>query len=142
MNITPINSYSNNTVSPLFKANLHVEKSVAPIIESNKQTFVKAAERFDEWLRTEKGHIAATMTIRANTALNPKVAFEHIINEISHAYPHEETGHEITRLQKEYENLEFEMGNLKYGFWLDKSKNENDLLGYFKNMFNNMEKGL
>jgi hypothetical protein len=58
---------------------------------------------FDTWLRTEKNYVPKTLFIRENKSLVPRVAFEHVVSRWSYAYPHEETGHEVRELVKEYE---------------------------------------
>ena len=135
MNVSPINS-TNTSVSPNFKANLWVDKSVEKIIESNKSAFSEAAEKCDKWLRTEKKNILSTMTIRKNTALSPKVAFRRMITETTYAYPHEESGYTYTHPVNAYEDLEFELNNRKCGFWFDKESDAEKLFSDFKNMFN------
>lgn len=135
MNVSPINS-TNTNVSPNFKANLWVDKSVEKIIEPNKDAFIEAAEKCDEWLRTEMRDILPTMTIRKNTALKPKPVFSRLVSEITYAYPHEESGYQHTYWTQEYEDLEFELNNRKCGFWFNPKSNAEKLLSDFKNMFN------
>ena len=137
MRILPTNRFSETNVSQNFTANLWVDKSVEKIIEPNKKAFLNAAKKCDEWLRHEQGQINSTMIIRKNTALKPQVAFEHPVTKVSYAYPHEDSGHEITEMVKEYEDLEFEMNGRKFGFWFNKNSNEENLFNYFKNMFYN-----
>ena len=141
MRIQPVN-YSTNkpSVSPSHKANLWVCKSVKDVIKPNEKAFLEAAEMCENWLKNEMGHIFATMTIRKNTALVPKVAIERYENEYSYAYPHEELGHYVTKWVQHHENLEFEVNNHKCGFWLDKDSDANKLLSDFKNMFNYLNK--
>ncbi|MBQ3642626.1 hypothetical protein II906_11990, partial [bacterium] len=128
MKVAPINSgYSNN-----FKANLWVDKSVDEVVGERKDVFVKAADQFDEWLRTEKADVPLTMNIRKNTALQPKVAIDRVVEKMSYAYPFEETGHPVLEREQKYEDLEFEMGTRKFGFWFDKDSSPAKLLDDFK----------
>ncbi len=142
MNIQPINnsqSRTNNAAS--FKANAWVDKSVESVIKSSKDTFVKAAEHFDAWLRNEQGHVNKTLTIRKNTSLNPKVVLERWESHTSYAYPHEETGHTVQERVKKYEDLEFDLEGRKCGFWFDPASSVYKLVADFKNMFNYLQNG-
>ena len=134
MNISPINC-ANKNVSPNFRANLWIDKSVKEIIEPNKITFMDAAEKYGNWLKTEHKNILSTVTIRENTALNPQIALRHQVTEYTFDYPHEESGCPISRMKDEYEDLEFEFNNRKCGFWFDKNSNAEKLFDDFKNMF-------
>ena len=136
MKILSINDYSKNNLSPNFRANLWVDKSVGSVIEGNERAFLEAADKYEKWLRVEKNYVPSTLTIRKNTALVPNVAFEHEIKKVSYAYPHEESGYTYTEKVKEYENLEFELDNKKCGFWFDKNSNAEKLFSDFKNVFN------
>ena len=141
MKILPINYNANKSnVKPSFNAKLHVSKSVKNIIEPNQKAFTKAAEMFDTWLRTEKNYVPKTLFIRENKSLVPRVAFEHIVSKWSYVYPHEETGHEVRELVKEYENLEFVMEDRACGFWFNEKSDENKLFSDFKNMFDYLNK--
>lgn len=133
MQVQPINQ-KQSALS--FKADLWVCNTVKDVIKSNEKAFVKAAEHCDQWLRNSKGYIAGTMTIRKNTALNPKVAFREFEYRTTYAYPHEESGHTDRYLVDRHENLEFEFGNRKCGFWFNPKSNEFKLLEDFKNVFN------
>ena len=124
--------------TPSFGANLVVDRSVKKVIDMNKSAFLHAAERCDEWLRSDMGHIDATMIIRKNPAKYPKVAIEHRVTVTDYVYPFEETGYTHSELRKEYENLEFELNGKKCGFWFDKESKEDELLAYFKNMFHHL----
>lgn len=140
MNISPINSQFKTNNSPAFNANLWVSKSVKNIVAPNKENFVKAAEQFDTWLQKEQGHISKTLQIRKNSSLSPKVAIKRPESHISYAYPHEETGHSVTNLVTKYEDLEFEMGDKKCGFWFDPASGVQKLVSDFKNMFHHLNK--
>lgn len=139
MNVSPI-SYNDKAV-PNFRANLWVDKSVKEIIAPNKAAFMEAAEKCNNWLKTERQDILSTMTIRKNTALSPKAAFEHFVEKTTYAYPHEDTGYRYKTLVKEFEDLEFELNNRKCGFWFDKNSSAEKLFSDFKNMFNYLLSG-
>ncbi len=141
MNILPVNYQSGANYSPNFKANVWVERSVQKVIQPNRENFDKAVKNFDKWLGTEKKHVPLTLTIRKSTALEPKVAFEHVENKVTYAYPHEDTGYSYQELVKKYEDLEFQMGDRKSGFWFNPKSNAEKLLSDFKNMFNHLYNG-
>ena len=138
MRISPIN---NQQKTPNFQANLWVCKTAGEIIKPNEKVFLKAANRCDQWLRTVKGHIPGTMTIKKNTALNPRLAFKQIEQKLTYEYPYEETGHYKPVCVDRYEDLEFEYENRKCGFWFDPKSDESKLLEDFKNMFNHLTQG-
>lgn len=140
MSISPINYQCkpNNTLA--FKANLWVDKSVQQVIKSNRENFMSATKMFDGWLKTEQGHVLKTLNIRKNTSLVPNVALEREESRISYAYPHEDSGYTIRERIKKYEDLEFELGDRKCGFWFDPDSNVEKLLSDFKNMFNHLHK--
>ena len=138
MKINPINPQQQLTN---FKANLWVCKSVEGVVEPNKKAFLKAAEKCDQWLRNTKGYLAGTMTIKKNTALNPKLAFKEIEYRTTYAYPYEECGHTDPYLVERRENLEFEYENRRCGFWFNPKSDENKLFEDFKNMFNHLSIG-
>ncbi len=140
MNISPISCQSRNNCSPAFNANLWVDKSVNGVIYKNKETFLKAADSFEHWLQNEKGGVFKTLNIRKNTSLVPKVAIERRESKLSYAYPHEETGYNVTEWVKKYEDLEFELGDRKCGFWFDPAASAEKLVSDFKNMFNYLHK--
>ncbi len=140
MKCLPISNLKMNS-TPSFGANLVVDKSVKSVIGMNKSTFLHAAEKCDEWLRNDMGHIDGTMIIRKNPARYPSVALEHTVRVTDYVYPFEETGYTHDVLRKEYEDLEFELNGKKCGFWLNKESKEDELLTYFKNMFNHLMKG-
>ena len=137
MRIQPMSS---NQALPRFKANLHVAESTKEIIKSNEKTFMKAAEMFDNWLRHDKASVNSTMYIRRNSSIHPKMVFEHPVERFVYGYPHEDTGYKYTVMTKEYENLEFQLGDRICGFWFDNNSNEHKLLSDFKNMFNYLNK--
>ena len=136
MKISAINNCSQMKNSQSFGSNLWVDKSVEKVIQPNKKAFSEAAKKFDKWLKEEQKAVLATLTIRKNTALEPKVALEHPVVRISYAYPHEDSGYVYTERVKEFEDLEFELNNKKCGFWFNPKSNADELLQYFKNMFN------
>ena len=136
-----INLISNQQKTPNFQANLWVCKTAGEIIKPNEKVFLKAAERCDQWLRTVKNHIPGTMTIKKNTALNPRLAFREIEYRTTYAYPYEECGHSDPYCVDRYENLEFEYENRRCGFWFNPKSDESKLLEDFKNMFNHLSQG-
>ena len=140
MKILQINHYSTKSESPRFKANLHVEETVKNVISPNEKAFVNASRMCSEWLKKEKGHIHDTMFIRKNTSMVPAVAFEHLVTKTSYAYPHEDSGYTYQAYVKEYEDLEFQVGNRVCGFWFNPKSNADKLLSDFKNMFNYLTK--
>lgn len=140
MNISPINNQTMINNSSAFRANLWVDKSVQNVIKSNKDTFVQAAEKFEGWLEHDKGSVLKTLTIRENSSLNPKVALRRMESKMTYAYPHEESGYMLTEFVNKYENLEFELGDRKCGFWFDPDSSVNKLVSDFKNMFNYLHK--
>lgn len=141
MRISPINCQPDNNCATAFKANLWVDKSVEKVIAPNKDNFVKAAKVFDEWLHNEKGNVMETLHVRKNSSFMPRVVFDRVESHMSYAYPHEETGHLVEERVKKYEDLEFEMGNRKCGFWFDPASSPYKLVEDFKNMFNFLHKG-
>lgn len=138
MKILSINNQNKINSCPNFKANLWVDQSVKEVIKGNEKAFLAAAEKCDEWLQTERSHIPLTLTIRKNTNIIPKVAFEHQIRKISYAYPYEIAGCAYYEKVKEYENLEFELNNRKCGFWFNKLSNADKLFSDFQNVFNSL----
>lgn len=146
MKIPAINSHPTTTalktgVKPSFKANLWVEQSVQDVVRTNDSAFKKAAEMFDSWLRHDMKNIAKTVKIRKNSDLYPKVALQHVVEEYIFCYPEDSSPQYNKRFATEYEDLEFEMGNRKCGFWFDKRSNDAKLLDDFKNMFHYLNNG-
>ena len=141
MKVLPINYQSKTNYSPAFKANLWVDTTVNEIIKPNKENFLNAAKKFDTWLRNDKGNIAQTLHIRKNTSLIPNMVFRRFETEITYAYPFEESGYCVTRPVEKYEDLEFELGSRKCGFWFDPASNVDKLFTDFKNMFNYLHNG-
>lgn len=140
MNISPINCQPNPNSSPEFKANLWVDASVKKIVK-NTDRFEKAAKNFDSWLKHDQAHVNKTMYIRENTSLFPNIALERAERkQMAYTYPHEDSVVEYEVMDKKYEDLEFEMGGRKCGFWLDPWSNSDKLLSDFKNMFNFLNK--
>ena len=140
MKILPINQTSSKTAVPNFKANLHVAESVKKIIEPNEKEFMSAVKMCSEWLKYDKGHIHDTMFIRKNSSIAPAVALEHYVSKTTYAYPFEECGYTYQERVKEYEDLEFQVGNRVCGFWFDAKSNAYKLLDDFKNMFEYLTK--
>ena len=136
MKISNVNGYQPKNAVPNFKANLFVCKSVGEVVKENADVFKAASRRCDEWLKSSKAHVKETMQIRKNTEFDPKVAFVKWEYETTFEYPHEETGYTHTVRREKLEDLEFQVGNRKCGFWFDKSSSENKLLEDFKNVFN------
>lgn len=141
MNISPINCQGQVSRATSFKANLFVDKSVQKVIEPNKENFLNAAKKFDGWLRFDKGYVNKTLTVRKNSSLVPGVALERTEERLSYAYPFEESGHPVREQVKKYEDLEFELGGKKCGFWFDPASGVEKLLSDFKNMFNYLHQG-
>lgn len=140
MKILPVNQQSKNYSNPACKANLWVDKSVQEVVILNKGTFENAAKMFDEWLQRDQANVSKTLQIRKNTSLFPKVAIEREESRVSYDYPHEESGYTVRKLVKKYEDLEFELGDKKCGFWFDPASNAQKLFSDFKNMFNYLNK--
>ena len=141
MNISPINYQGKTGYAMPFKANLFVDKSVQKVIEPNKENFLNAAKKFDVWLKNDKGYVNKTLTIRKNPSLVPGVALERTEESLSYAYPFEESGYPVKKLVKKYEDLEFEIGDKRCGFWFDPASGVEKLLSDFKNMFDHLQKG-
>ena len=138
MRVNPINLQQQ---SPNFQANLWLCKTAGEVIKPNEKTFIKAANRCDEWLRTIKKDLPGTLTIRKNTALNPRLVFKEIEYRTTYAYPYEECGHSDPYWVDRYEDLEFEYENRRCGFWFNPKSDESKLLEDFKNVFNHLTKG-
>ena len=64
MKCLPINVNAGVNSTPNFGSRLVVDKSVKNVIALNKTAFVRAAEKYDEWLKNEKWYVDAPMIIR------------------------------------------------------------------------------
>lgn len=118
-----------------FKANLFVSESVRKIVKSNEKAFLTAAKNYNEWLRNDQKQVLDTVILRKNSSLHPNLVFEHDVPVTTYSYPHEETGYTYLERRKEYENMEFQMGNKICGFWFDATSSAEKLLEDFKNVF-------
>jgi len=129
MRISPINCHRTN-----FNANLFVDKSAEAVIESNRDEFQAAANMYDAWLRHDKANVPETVHIRKNTALFPNKV-NHMERITTYDYPYEE-GYTYNKLVSSPEDLEFQVGDRKEGFWFNPKSDKYKLLEDFKNMFN------
>lgn len=139
MKILSLNKVSAQKAAPSFKSNLVTDKAIAVIIAPNREAFVNAAKKYDSWLQNDQANVHDTVFIRPNSSLTPNVAIEHDVQETTYAYPFEESGYTHTVRKKEFEDLEFQLGNKVCGFWFNPKSSENKYLEDFKNMFEHLK---